>query len=104
MASPKEFICQFSEERCKINGVIVQCLAEIKVVCTEATSMENDSVEAIFRFPVGIDLSKIREEFLIERSYASTETKESNEGSTSPTPPSESDDPFLPRNSRRFQS
>jgi hypothetical protein len=56
MASPKEFICQFSEERCKTDGVAVQCLAEIKVVCTEATSMKNDSVEVIFRFPVGIDL------------------------------------------------
>jgi hypothetical protein len=56
--------------------------------------MGNDSVEVTFRFPVGIDLTKIRGEFVIERPDASTGSKESNEGSTSPPPPSESDDPL----------
>lgn len=72
----------------------MQGLADVKIVCSDAASMGNDSVEVTFRFPVAIDLSKIRGEFVIERSRGNTESKESNDGSTSPPPPSESDDPL----------
>jgi hypothetical protein len=79
----------------KVDDVSVQCLTDIKSVCNESTLMGNDSVDVTFRFPsADIYLSKIRGEYVIEKSHNNIESKDSNDGNTSPPPPSECDDPL----------
>ena len=72
----------------KVDGVWMQSSNDVKVACDEAKIAGNDTVEATFRFPIEVDLSMIRGEYVIEKSFYE---EKSNDGG-SPPPPVEIDD------------